>query len=107
MGRPGVPIQNWRPGSTQRNGQYHPAPGNGQRRQNDDAAEEITFMTVTEIDEVAKRDANKVRDLSEFAKKFLVELNGELTQFEVEEVMFNGDKWVVTVSYFRKISEPN
>jgi hypothetical protein len=63
---------------------------------------------MTNIDENAKRDANKVKDLSAFAKKFLIELNGgDLSQFEVEEVMFNGDKWVVTVSYVRTINSPN
>ncbi|NOT47918.1 MAG: hypothetical protein HOP17_09260 [Acidobacteria bacterium] len=60
-----------------------------------------------DIDKIVKRDADKVRTLSEFARKFLVELNGEMTHFDVEEVKFDGDHWVVAVSFLRKISEPN
>ena len=65
------------------------------------------MMVMIDIDKSAKRDANKVRELSEFAKKFLMELSGDLTQFEVEEVMFNDKHWILTVSYLRKINEPN
>ncbi len=60
-----------------------------------------------DIDEIAKRDAHKIKELSELAKKFIVELNGEQTQFEIEEVIYQDDKWIVTISYYRKVNEPN
>lgn len=62
---------------------------------------------MTEIYEIAKRDANKMKELSEFAKVFITELNGKPTQFQVEEVIYRDGKWDVTVSYYRKVSEPN
>jgi hypothetical protein len=43
------------------------------------------------------------------AKQFIIELNGEPEQFQVEEVILSDDKknWLVTVSYYKKIDSPN
>ena len=65
-----------------------------------------------QIDEIAKRDAQKIKELSELAKKFIIELNAEhivlgTEDFEIEEVIHRDEKWIVSVSYFRKIKEPN
>ena len=60
-----------------------------------------------DIDKIAKRDALEVKEISELAKKFIIELNGEQSQFEIEEVMFEKSHWLVTISYYRKVAEPN
>ena len=50
-----------------------------------------------------------MKDLSDLAKQFITELNGEQDQFQVEEVLLsdNEKNWIVTVSYFRKHKSPN
>lgn len=62
-----------------------------------------------DIKEKAKKSALDMKDLSELAKQFITELNGEQDQFQVEEVLLSedGKSWVVTVSYFRKHKTPN
>jgi hypothetical protein len=50
-----------------------------------------------------------LKEAIERAKQFIVELNGEPEQFQVEEVILSEDKqnWLVTVSYYKKIDSPN
>ena len=50
-----------------------------------------------------------LKEAIERAKQFIVELNGETEQFQVEEVLLSEDKknWFVTVSYYKKIHSPN
>lgn len=50
-----------------------------------------------------------LKEAIERAKQFIVELNGETEQFQVEEVLLSEDKknWFVTVSYYKKIQSPN
>lgn len=50
-----------------------------------------------------------LRGAIERAKQFMVELNGETEQFQIEEVILSEDKqnWLVTVSYYKKIDSPN
>ena len=50
-----------------------------------------------------------LKEAIERAKQFIVELNGETEQFQVEEVLLSEDKknWFVTVSYDKKIQSPN
>lgn len=50
-----------------------------------------------------------LKEAIERAKQFIVELNGETEQFQVEEIMLSEDKknWIVTVSYYKKIQSPN
>ena len=45
----------------------------------------------------------------EKAKKFIVDLNGEQENLQVEEVLLSDDKkqWFVTLSYYKKIQSPN
>lgn len=64
---------------------------------------------MTEIQEIAKRNANELKRLSELAKQFIIELNGEQQQFQVEgvELSDDGKKWIVTISYLQKIPKPN
>ena len=61
-----------------------------------------------DVTEKAKKSAQNIKDLSELAKQFIAELNGEQEQFQVEEVLQSDKKnWIVTVSYFRKHKKPN
>jgi hypothetical protein len=50
-----------------------------------------------------------LKEAIERAKQFIIELNGEPEQFQVEEIILSEDKknWLVTVSYFKKIQSPN
>lgn len=50
-----------------------------------------------------------LKEAIEKAKQFIVELNGEAEQFQVEEVFLSEDKknWFVTLSYYKKIDSPN
>ncbi len=50
-----------------------------------------------------------LKEAIERAKQFIVELNGEPEEFQVEEVILSEDKknWLVTVSYYKKIQFPN
>lgn len=50
-----------------------------------------------------------LREAIEKAKQFIAELNGEPEQFQVEEISLSEDKkkWLVTVSYDKKINSPN
>lgn len=50
-----------------------------------------------------------LKEAIERAKQFIVELNGETEQVQVEEVILSEDKqnWLVTVSYYKKIDSPN
>lgn len=57
--------------------------------------------------EKARKSAVKIRELSELAKEFITELNGEPEQFQVEEVITSEKSWTVLVSYFRKYKTPN
>lgn len=45
----------------------------------------------------------------EKAKQFIVELNGEPDNFQVEEVFLSESRksWFVTLSYYRKNDSPN
>lgn len=51
----------------------------------------------------------ELKEAIEKAKQFIVELNGEPEQFQVEEVFFDKDKqnWLVTLSYNKRIDSPN
>lgn len=51
----------------------------------------------------------ELKEAIESAKKFIVELNGESEQFQVEEVFLsdNKDKWFVTLSYLKRNDSPN
>ncbi len=60
-----------------------------------------------DINEIAKIDALDMKQVSELAKQFITELNGQQEQFQVEEVTLSGEVWLVTVSYFRKFRSPN
>ncbi len=60
-----------------------------------------------DIDKIAKRDALEIKEISDLATKFLIELNGDLQGLEVEEIIIEGDQATVTLSYFRRVSEPN
>ena len=63
---------------------------------------------MADIKEKAKKSAQNIRELSELAREFVSELNGEQEQFQVEEVLQSDDaNWIVTVSYFRKHRKPN
>jgi len=57
--------------------------------------------------EIAKRDALEINEVSDLAKKFIIELNGDQGNFEIEEVLLSGGNWIVTISYYRKVHEPN
>jgi len=50
-----------------------------------------------------------LKEAIERAKQFIVELNGESEQFQVEEVFLSEDRksWLVTLSYYKKIDSPN
>jgi hypothetical protein len=50
-----------------------------------------------------------MREISDIAKYFIVELNGEQDRIQVEEVTssLNGMNWLVTVSYFKRVENPN
>ena len=50
-----------------------------------------------------------LKEAIERAKQFIIELNGETEQFQVEEVLLSEDKknWFVTISYYKKIQSPN
>jgi hypothetical protein len=62
-----------------------------------------------DIKDALEKDVLDMKDVSELAKQFIVELNGEQEQFQVEEVMLSEDKknWLVTVSYYRRLKSPN
>ena len=51
----------------------------------------------------------ELKEAIEKAKQFIVELNGETEQFQVEEVFLSENKknWFVTLSYYKKIDSPN
>ena len=51
----------------------------------------------------------ELKEAIERAKQFLVELNGDLERFQIEEITLSDDKkkWLVTTSFFRKIQSPN
>ncbi len=50
-----------------------------------------------------------LKEAIERARQFIIELNGQPEQFQVEEIILSDDKknWLVTVSYLKKISSPN
>jgi len=50
-----------------------------------------------------------LKEAIERAKQFVIELNGELEQFQAEEIILSENKknWMVTASYFKKIQSPN
>lgn len=50
-----------------------------------------------------------MRAVSELAKRFVVELNGDQEQLQVEEIVLSDDRklWYVTVSYLQLINNPN
>jgi hypothetical protein len=56
-----------------------------------------------------KKIADDMKTATEIAKDFIVELNGEQEQLQVEEVILSEDKknWFVTLSYYRKLKSPN
>jgi hypothetical protein len=61
-----------------------------------------------DIKEIAKKQAREMKEVTELAKQFIVELNGEQEQLQVEEVVRSEDgKWSVILSYFRKYRTPN
>ncbi len=45
----------------------------------------------------------------EIAKNFIVEMNGQQENFQLEEILLSNDKqtWEVTYSYDKKIENPN
>jgi hypothetical protein len=60
-----------------------------------------------DIEKIAKEDARSIKEISDLAKQFIVELNGEQAQLQVEEVVPTKESWQVTVSYFHKYTSPN
>jgi hypothetical protein len=50
-----------------------------------------------------------LKEAIERAKQFIIELNGEPEEFQVEEVMLSDDRknWLVTISYYKKLQSPN
>jgi hypothetical protein len=62
-----------------------------------------------DVNEIAKKDALDMKQISDLAKQFIVELNGEQDQLQVEEITLseNEKKWFVTVGYFRRFTSPN
>ena len=62
-----------------------------------------------DVNEIAKKDALKMKDVSDLAKRFITELNGEQAQLQVEEILLSDDgkSWIVSVSYFRQYNSPN
>lgn len=50
-----------------------------------------------------------LKEAIERAKLFIIELNGKIEEFQIEEVGLSEDKknWNVTISYLRKIDSPN
>jgi hypothetical protein len=50
-----------------------------------------------------------LKEAIEKAKTFIVEINGEQEQFQIEDISLSDDKrnWFVTLSYMQKIGSPN
>ncbi len=50
-----------------------------------------------------------LKEAIEQAKQFIVELNGEPEEFQVEEAVLSEDKknWHITVSFYKSIDSPN
>ena len=50
-----------------------------------------------------------LKEAMEIAKNFIVEMNGEQENFQLEEITLSNDKknWEVTYSYNKKIANPN
>ena len=59
--------------------------------------------------DTAKQDALDMKAVSDIAKRFVIELNGEQEQLQIEEVILSPDRklWLVTVSYLQLINNPN
>jgi hypothetical protein len=64
---------------------------------------------MVDVKDIAHRSASEIKQLSEIAKQFIIELNGEQDRFQIEEVGLSDDgkKWFVTLSYLQKIEKPN
>ncbi|HEY0047689.1 MAG TPA: hypothetical protein VGB68_00275 [Pyrinomonadaceae bacterium] len=62
-----------------------------------------------DIKDIIEKDVLDMKDVTEIAKQFIFELNGEQEQFQVEEIMLSEDRknWLITVSYYRKIKSQN
>ena len=52
---------------------------------------------------------SELKDVMKIAKDFIIEINGEKENFQVEEIALSPDKnkWEVTYSYDSKIENPN
>ena len=64
---------------------------------------------MVDVKEIAHRSASEIKQISEIAKEFIIELNGEQDRFQIEEVGLSDDgkRWFVTLSYIQKIEKPN
>lgn len=62
-----------------------------------------------DVKEIIKNDALTMKDVSELAKDFVTEMNGEQENLQVEEITLSedGKTWLVTVGYFRKFKSQN